>query len=234
MSPGFLTLVRRLGWVLVWAGVYLLGFVAYELWGTNLLADRSQDRLNQQLVESLPAQREQVEQRFYDASTGRILAEQPTGQVETKPIQWEPTPAEAHGFGKIRIPKIGLDAVIVEGVQRDTLKLGPGHMSSTPMPGQPGNSVLSGHRTTYGAPFADLEELAVGDLIEVETATGVHTYQLREAPVVVKPTDIWVTDPREGAWLTLTTCHPKFSARQRLVVFAELVSGPNAASILES
>jgi len=223
-----------LGWVLVWAGLYLLGFVAYELWGTDLLADRSQHRLDQQLAEILPLQQEKVEERFYDASTGRILAEKPSGQVETKPIQWEPTPAEAEGFGKIRIAKIGLDAVMVEGVQRETLKLGPGHMSSTPMPGQPGNAVLSGHRTTYGAPFADLEDLAVGDLIEVETATGLHTYQLREPPLVVKPTDIWVTDPREGAWLTLTTCHPKFSARQRLVVFAELVSGPNAASILES
>ena len=69
------------------------------------------------------------------------------------------------------------------------------------------------------------------DIIEVETAIGVHTYVVREN-FIVQPTELWVTDPREGAWLTLTTCHPKFSARERLIVTAELVDGPNAAVIL--
>jgi sortase A len=68
--------------------------------------------------------------------------------------------------------------------------------------------------------------MELGDSIEVETALGIHTYEVREMQVV-KPTDVWVADPREGSWLTLTTCHPKFSARQRLVVTAELISGPN-------
>ena len=113
----------------------------------------------------------------------------------------------------------------------------------SPLPGQPGNAVISGHRTTYGAPFGDLGDLTAGDRIEVETALGIHTYQVREAPercrtdnglCVVKPTDLWVTEPREGAWLTLTTCHPRFSARRRLIVFAELVAGPNAEVILDA
>jgi sortase A len=101
--------------------------------------------------------------------------------------------------------------------------------------------VVSGHRTTYGAPFGNLDELVAGDRIEVETAIGTHVYEVREAPdrcrdedglCVVTPTDLWVTEPRPGSWLTFTTCHPKFSARRRLIVFAELVAGPNAEVIL--
>ena len=62
--------------------------------------------------------------------------------------------------------------------------------------------------------------------VEVETSIGTHVYEIREIDVVL-PTDVWVVDPRPGGWLTMTTCEPKFSARQRLVVWAELVSGPN-------
>ena len=146
-------------------------------------------------------------------------------------------------FAQIRIAKIDLDATIIEGVRRRDLKKGPGHLSGSPLPGQPGNSVISGHRTTYGAPFGSLDEREPGDRIEVETAIGVHVYEVREAPeqcrdeegrCIVRPTDLWVIEPREGAWLTLTTCHPKFSARRRLIVFAELISGPNADVILAS
>ena len=94
----------------------------------------------------------------------------------------------------------------------------------------PGNAVVSGHRTTFGAPFNELDHLVPGDIIEVETAVGVHTYVVRES-LVVNPFDVWVTDHRQGAWLTLTTCNPEFSARERLVVFAELIGGPNWEAI---
>ncbi len=99
-------------------------------------------------------------------------------------------------------------------------------MPGTPLPGQPGNSVLSGHRTTYGRPFFDLDQLVVGDTIEVESEIGVHVYEVREIQVVL-PTDFWVTYDRSGGWLTLTTCNPKFSARERLIIWAEMVAGPN-------
>jgi sortase A len=103
-------------------------------------------------------------------------------------------------------------------------------MPWTPVPGQPGNAVVSGHRTTYGAPFFDVDLLEPGDTIEVETVIGRHVYAVRES-IIVAPTDVWVTDPRPGAWLTITTCTPRFSARQRLIVFAELVEGPNLAYV---
>lgn len=138
----------------------------------------------------------------------------------------ETVPETGEAFAFIRIPKIGVDQVLFEGVDRRTLTRGPGHMETSPLPGQPGNAVISGHRTTYGRPFFDFDLLKAGDLIEVETAIGTTVYQIRETHIVA-PTDIWVTNDRPGGWLTITTCHPKFSARQRLVVFAEMVDGPN-------
>jgi len=76
-------------------------------------------------------------------------------------------------------------------------------MPGTALPGQPGNAVISGHRTTYGAPFHDLDRVAAGDLVTVTTVTGTHVYQVVEARVV-RPTEMWVTEQWSGSWLTLT------------------------------
>jgi sortase A len=145
----------------------------------------------------------------------------------------EAAPANSEAFAIIRAPSLahlGEGWTVVEGVGTAELKTGAGHMPDTPVPGMPGNAVISGHRTTYGAPFNELDQLSAGDFIEVETAVGTHVYVVREM-LVVSPFDVWVTDPRQGAWLTLTTCNPEFSARERLVVFAELNSGPNWEAI---
>jgi len=142
----------------------------------------------------------------------------------------EQAPSEGQAVGRIVIPAAAVDDIMVEGVERDVLKKGPGHMTWTPLPGQPGNSVISGHRTTYGAPFFYLDQVKVGDDIHVDTSIGRHTYRVREI-LVVEPTDVWLTEPRDGAWLTLTTCTPRYSAAQRLVIVSELVAGPNLAAI---
>jgi sortase A len=139
----------------------------------------------------------------------------------------EDAPAVDTGFARMRVPRVGLDAVVFEGIGAETLAKGPGHMPGTSLPGQPGNSVISGHRTTHGRPFHDFDLLVPGDLIEIDTAIGTHVYEVRES-FIVAPTDVWVTDQRDGGWLTLTTCNPKYSATERLIVTAELVSGPNA------
>ena len=223
-----------------------MGFVAYQLWFTNLLTARDQSALAaglathfaEAVVEEVPY----VPVVVPGATTTTTV---PSGQPRPEPpvlLQESPS-AVGEAFGSIRIPAIDLDVTMVEGVRRRDLKKGPGHLTGSPLPGQPGNAVVSGHRTTYGAPFGSLGELVPGDRIEVETALGVHVYEVRAAPercrtdeglCVVPPTDLWVTGPREGAWLTLTTCHPKFSSRQRLIVIAELVAGPNAEVILAS
>jgi sortase A len=159
-------------------------------------------------------------------ATTLLDPEEPVDEVPPPELITEPPVPIGVPFGRIEIDKIGLDAVLFEGVDRDTLKLSPGHMPDTPLPGQPGNAVVSGHRTTYGRPFFDVDQLVVGDTIDVETALGMSTYAIRQI-LVVAPTDVWVTDPIEGAWLTLTTCNPKFSAAERLIIQAELVGGPN-------
>lgn len=217
--------VQVLGWTLIWSGLFLFGYVGWQLWVTDWLnagvqAEAAAD-LEVTFERSQPERQEiQVDEPVDDgeppSETPEIVEYFPEDPVEI-----------GESFAFLTIPKIGLeDVVVYEGVDRETLKSGPGHMGTTPLPGQPGNSVISGHRTTYGRPFFDFDLLEPGDRVEVETEVGTHVYEVREI-VVVDPTDVWVTDPRDGGWLTMTTCEPKFSARQRLVVFAEVVSSPN-------
>jgi sortase A len=204
-----------------WAGYTLLGlagvtalFLVYQLLVTDYFNSRSQATASSELTRVLEIRRAQMERASPDIS------------ADAPELLIEPPAPVGDPMGRIVIDKISLDAVMFEGVDRETLRLGPGHMPETPLPGQPGNAVLSGHRTTYGRPFSDLDQLAPGDTIEVVTAIGVNIYEVRQV-LVVQPTDLWVTDQVGGAWLTLTTCHPQFSARERLVIQAELMAGPN-------
>ena len=208
---------------MVWLGVFILGYVAFQVVGTNLLNRGVQ---------------EQARSTFQAALPGRVEA-LPPETVVTPDQQDSPTPesvvlhpetagAQGDPIAVIRIPKISVDDVVFEGTTPTILRNGPGHIVGTAMPGQPGNAVISGHRTTHGAPFFSLDKLAPGDRIEVDTALGTHVYQVTEL-IVVRPTDVWVTNPKHGAWLTLTTCNPIGSARERLVVFAELTEGVNYA-----
>lgn len=219
--------LKGLGWTLVSLGLLIFGFLGYQLGVTTLVTARAQEQLESQLAERI----REVEARPVVEPTEPPATPPPTEPVpeieELPPLYEEEAPGSGEALGRIIAPTVGLEAVLVEGVGTEDLKKGPGHMPWTPLPGQPGNSVVSGHRTTYGAPFYDLDALAVGDEILVETTVGTHTYVVREL-LIVAPTDVWVTDPRPGAWLTLTTCHPRFSAAQRLVVVAELAEGPNA------
>ena len=155
------------------------------------------------------------------------------GASDAAMVVSEPTASRGEAIGRIIMPSANIDWTFVEGVTRADLRNGAGHMPGTALPGGPGNAVISGHRTTYGAPFSALDRAVPGDLITVETASGTHVYQVIEQRVV-KPTDVWVAGQWDGAWLTLTTCNPRFSARERLIVFARLVGGPNAAAIVGS
>lgn len=205
-----------LGWTLIWSGLFIFGYLGWQLFVTDLVNARVQAAAEETLDVMLDEARESppVVEEVEDAA-GEI--------VEYFP---EDSGPEDQEFASLRVPRLALDAVVFEGVSVDTLTKGPGHMPGTPVPGQPGNSVISGHRTTYGRPFFDFDQLGPGDRIEVETAIGLHVYEVRES-FVVEPTDVWVVDDRPGAWLTLTTCNPKFSARERLIITAELTQGPN-------
>lgn len=223
--------IRLVGWTSIWLGLFLLGFVAHQLFVTSFFAQQNNAVLEAEAEEYF--QEAEIIEVAYVAPGPPELTDPDDVQLPPPVLLVESTPPEHEAFAIIRVPSI--DRVrdgwaVVEGVKRSDLKNGVGHMPSTPLPGQPGNSVMSGHRTTYGAPFHDFDQLAPGDIIEVETGLGVHTYEVRET-LIVRPTELWVTEQREGAWLTLTTCHPRFSSRQRLVVFSELVGGPNARVI---
>ena len=132
-------------------------------------------------------------------------------------------PPEGDAVGEIIIKKIDVDWAVVEGVQLTDIAKGPGHYPGTPLPGQIGNAAIAGHRTTHGAPFYRVDELTVGDKIVVKTLAGTYTYVVTQKPFAVDPTDYGVVANTPDAELTLTSCNPRYSAAQRIIIKARLV-----------
>ena len=200
--------LRNHGWArrgLSFLSVFLV-LLAVSLLGfpvyTNIVQGREQDRLNRQYASP------ELTQRY-----------------KTRTLR------EGDALTKIKIPKLGVDTIVVEGTSASALKAGAGHYPQTPLPCDSGNVAIAGHRTTYGKPFANVDRLKKGDVIVLETPVGGCTYEVDRDPFVVTPTDFSViaNDPAKKS-LTLTTCHPKGSASKRLVVKATLIKGePQAA-----
>lgn len=127
--------------------------------------------------------------------------------------------------GRIDIPAIGLSHATYEGVDLATINHGPSHWPGTPLPGEPGNTVFPGHRTTYSRPFWDLDELVRGDEVIFTTPAGRFTYRVTET-LIVGEYERWILRPTPDPTFTIFACHPKGSARQRIVVKGALVSSP--------
>jgi sortase A len=196
---------RAVGWLgqtFITLGVLILLFVAYQLWGTNLAEARSQDRAQK------------------DFKT--VLEEVPPDPSKVLP----PTP-EGEPVAIIKLPRINVEKAVFEGVGVPQLKKGPGHYPDTPMPGQPGNAAIAGHRTTYGAPLSDMDKMQPGDPILISTLQGTFQYDVIDVKIV-SPSAVEVLEPTEDNRLTLTTCHPRYSASQRMILTAAL-KGPAAA-----
>ena len=215
-------LALRIGLALVAAGLLLAGFVAFQLFGTALYEHHRQADLAAQL----PAK---------EGINARALADPGTPASGLPPIARSPAPATAAPpvgapIGYVVIPRIGLDAVVVEGVGAAQLRGGPGHYAGTAVPGQAGNAAIAGHRTTYAAPFSQLNLLRVGDPVYVLTTQGLFRYDVVSSQAVA-PTDVSVLDPSATTELTLTTCTPRYSAAQRLVVMAVLDHGAGPAPV---
>lgn len=209
------------------AGFLVLLWAVYEVWVSDWVSARLQSQASEDLREG--------------------WAEEALDAAVTAPVT-VPVPPEGAAFAFLHFPALGSDwsRAIVEGTDPSDLDRGPGHYVGTAMPGQSGNFALAGHRVGRGSSFLEIDELRPGDAVVVETtehwfvyrvlgdpATGDYTASPTGIPgqQIVAPTDIEVISPTPngpahgaatGAYLTLTTCHPEFSARQRLVVHAAL------------
>ncbi len=251
-----------LGRFFITTGIVILLFVGYQLWGTGLQEASAQNNLGSDFDELLGSV--EIPAAPTTSTTSTTIAEAPA-PTTTVPeaggaidVLDDPELAEklfregGEAVAEIRIPQIEVEKYIVQGVQVEDLRNGPGHYRATVFPGQEGNSGIAGHRTTYGAPFNRIDELLPGDEFEVTTIQGVHTYRVMSAQdafndeirgtlgpdfvlpenaaeighIIVAPTATWVLGNFGDNRITLTACHPKFSAAQRIIVAAELVSAP--------
>ncbi len=204
--------VVRTAVVLMGIGLLLIAFVAYQLWGTALYEARAQSHLKSELAH-------QLHQALPTSASG--LASHHSGlHFSQKTAPPTSDPAVNDPVGLLSIPRIGLLDAIVEGVGEAQLEQGPGHYPGTALPGEPGNVAIAGHRTTYAHPFYNLDALTPGDPIYILTPQGLFHYTVTESQVV-SPTDVTVLETVPGQnTLTLTTCTPRYSAAQRLIVTA--------------
>ncbi len=198
-------------------GLILIAFAAWQLWGTSIEQSQAQQMLRQQFTSHLPS--------TPAAATTAV------GPALISAAVTVPTPPEGSVVGRLRIPAIGVDQYVVEGTSEGDLSKGPGHYIGTSMPGQAGNVAIAGHRTTYGAPFNNLNALKVGDQISLTSNSGEQlTYVVSATPVAVSPKDVAVLNSGADNRLTLTTCNPRFSSSQRLVAVADLTTPHTVAA----
>ncbi|MGH3356039.1 MAG: class E sortase [Nocardioidaceae bacterium] len=208
---------RRLGLLVVASalmlvGLSLLGYVAWQYWGTNIVAKEAQGDITQDLLSS-----------WDDPAVEDLLG--PQGAAEL-----------GDAIALVRIPRFGDEFVVpvIEGVRPGDLAQGLGHYPGTALPGQVGNFAVAGHRVTHGEPFRELPALRPGDEVEVETSDAVYSYKLTSNPnrLIVQPEDTWVLDPIPGkpsrtppdrARITLTTCAELFHTSDRMIAFGQLV-----------
>jgi sortase A len=232
------TVIRGLGQTSITLGVVILLFVVYELWFTDYInAGKQRDATNK------------LEKAWNSGDDPLVGGPGSLGdKVRSIPL--------GTGIAIIRIPRLGLDyaRTVVEGTNADDLDIGPGHYTNSALPGQKGNLAIAGHRVGKGSPFLDLDKLKPGDAIVLETKSDWYTYRVLGNPAdgsftqdtfegipgreIVDPSDVKVVAPVPDhvgqtptrAMITLTTCHPKFSATQRMIIHGMLQGKPRPKS----
>ncbi len=227
-------LIGGIGRSLIALGLLMFAFVAYQLWGTGIQTAQAQRSLSKefdQLISSAPSGSESA------TTTAAPTTEPPTTELPTadstvptttvSPVlpTAKPIPAAEEGVARLEIPRMGLNRIVVEGATADALTKGPGHFPETPLPGQLGNAAIAGHRTTHLAPFFDIDKLQPGDEIIVTTLNGRYVYHVTGTEIVA-PEDYAAVIPTTDvtkATLTLVSCTPRYSAKNRIVVRSELV-----------
>ncbi len=231
--------IRRLGALLVMAGV--LGVAGYFT-GMSVHNHLQQDQPGDQPASANQLVRtaegdliptEGTPEGVGDAASGETNGAAPGAAEAESRAQLAAFKAAADAFaatvapgqplGRIVIPKIGVDVAMLESTDKSFLKEGPGHWPETPFPGQANNFVVSGHRTTYGAPFRRLDELEVGDQIELAMPYAMALYAVTRV-VIVYPDDVYEVRNLGREQVSLVACHPIGSAKQRIVVQGDLIS----------
>lgn len=223
-------LIRGVGWTLLTSGIVVLLYVVYLLWFTGLETNQAQ----RELADAFPRPAGPVDS---DPTASADDGVDPLEIPPPRPIDPTEDPVEVgDAYAALWFERAGERIVsddilyVVEGVSLDVLRRGPGHYPESDVPGGPGNFAIAGHRTTYGSPFWSLDMLQPGDTIHVMDRAGQEwVYGYREQRIV-RPTDVWVVgdDPLGSGQptITLTTCHPRHSAAQRLIAWGELLTSP--------
>jgi sortase A len=176
--------------------------------GALLITDAAITLLWQEPVSAFVAERQQA--KLKDA-----LFDPPARVVRREPL-------EGDAIARIEIPAIGVSEYVVEGTDTGDLRKGPGHYPETPLPGDPGTAAIAGHRTTYGAPFRNIDDLGRGERIVVDMPDGRFVYRI-ERTRIVDDQDLSVLEPVGYRRLMLSACHPLYSAAERVIVFARQV-----------
>lgn len=214
-----LMFLRYLGKLLISVGVGILLFVAWTLWGTGIYTQQQQKRLAHEFAQ--------------EPDFAHLVS---AGGYVGPPKSFRPGPGDV--VFHLKIPSINVSDYVVEGVDLEDLAMGPGHYPdchkpfTKPLcsdwkeewPGEKGRVIVSGHRTTHSAPFYNLQAVGKGDKILIDTKWGHFTYVYDHTRIVPENSDAIVV-PSNKAELVLTTCNPRYSAAQRLVVFANLDLG---------
>ena len=239
--------VRLLGWAFITVGAMVLLYLVWLLWFTGLGTAQVQE----DLLEEFPG--------FGTATPVEddLFAEPPPDDNPTmdRGNDDEAAAPTSGGVAVLEFERPGSDVapvnseplVVVPGTDAAALRRGPGTYTDSAGPGERGNFVVVGHRTTYGAPFYDIDDIRPGDLVHATDTTGRRfTYRVLEGDsdvspgaYVVQPDDLWVlgSDPLdrgEGNYITLISCQPRFSAAQRIIVFGELIGATDREDVVST
>jgi sortase A len=212
-------ILRALAAVLMTAGVLGLADAALTLlWQEPVTALRA--KLWQ---DDLAGELRAVERAGPTPAELGLLARTASGRARVAALarSWERRTREGDAVGRLEISRLGLSTVVVKGTRPADLRRGPGTFERAPFPGAPGTAAIAGHRTTYGAPFRDVDQLRPGDTITLVMPYATLRYRV-EGRRIVDPGDLGVLRRVGHDRLILSACHPRFSARKRIVVFARL------------
>jgi sortase A len=195
------------GLILRWFGIGCLmiasvlgGYIGWLLWGTGLTTKAAQSDLKQTFT--------------------RVIDTKDPAQAPAPGVQ----PLRSTAYAELIIPRISLDLIVVQGTDEESLKKGPGHYPDTANPWDPTGRVgIAGHRTTYLAPFYHLDSMQIGDTITLRTEYGTFDYRVTKVFVIPEPGSGVVLTQTTKPTLVLTTCNPRYSSTERLIVYADRV-----------